>query len=746
MREINCHIPITVRITGQLSDAQLDALGEKIAVAVKARIAAAERLIAERRGGYARKHEIARGAWKPSQVDPSRSSYEIASYQGPPKTRVEIQGRRRLGHVLGEGEFVPKDEGGGDLLFYRLWGAWQTEDTLESFGQRLIDAWIPWRFGPLAPEDRHKITDYLFRTVLERYERGGVGAPGYDYAIVLSKVRWQEAIELSGEPRRAAELAQVRKEFAAKPGERPDFTKATVAQRLILIEERVRLFWTGNKDEEEIIEILKSTPPEQAAELSRRLSTDRLGDETYFAALDRVVDLGNNLELHTELTKLHLRGLGSEKGLKAILEQALTLPWHDVMGLGHDVPVTFSVTAGAGGAIVIKYNASSYLFNTDMPFQQELDALPFSIKVGGKAFDGDQLFKVHDWDEGKFVIVRARDLLAYQNIGIRNWLGHVATVASLAIPVGAATTTVGKIALFAIEKAIPLLILAVRENRLSLVKSFPKWGPRMIFFADVAELAIGVYGLVSFARSGVKFFNAWREARFARKLWEAAESVDEAEKAAVRIENEADKILNAVDEFKQAEAAAGHAKPAGPPLELPAGAPAPRTAAAGAGAPTRAAVRARAPKGVSEETISMLQRNPELLEALEQNPRAAKALTLCKSPCIPEFASKEQVRRIERMLEQAEAKGVKVSQKDLRSVLHEARDRAELDQKIDGLRTALQSKAEQLEAIAASKAYEKLFQGLGKKWTKAQRARTSRLSSITPRKARSILARKRSTS
>jgi hypothetical protein len=490
-----------------------------------------------------------------------------------------------------------------------------------------------------------------------------------------------------------------------------------------LLEERIRLFWTGNKDEQEILDILKSSPDNQAAELSRRLSTDRIGEETFFAALDRVVDLGNNLELHIELTKLHLRGLGHAEGLKAILDEAPTLPWHDVMGFGHDVPVTFSVMAGAGGKIVIKYHRSASLYGTDMPFQNELDALPFGIKVGGMAFDPEQLFKVHDWDEGKVVIVRARDLLAFQHIGIRNWLGHVATVASLAIPVGAAATTAGKIALFAVERAIPLLVLAVRENRLSLMKWFPTWGPRMIFFADVAELAIGVYGLANFARSGVKFFNAWRDARFARKLWEAAESVDEAEKAAVRIENEADKVLKAVDEFKQAEAAATHAKPTGGhPVELPAGPRAPKSVAA-AGADARAAIRRRAPKGISEETISMLERNPELLEALEKNPRAARALTLCKSPCIPEFASAEQLARIERLLKEAEAKGVNINQTELRNFLRGARDRAELTRAIGKVEAGVHNAAELRGALESSRAYWRLLQGVGSRVTKAQKAR-----------------------
>ena len=730
MREINCYIPIKLCITGRLSDAQLNELGESLVRTLTARIAAAERLIAEQRGSYTpiHTHEITRGIWIPTQVDASSGYYEIASYKGPPKTKVSIKRRCRTGHLLGQGELVPKDEMGGDLLYYRIWGAWKQSDTgIESFAERLVNAWIPWRFGSLAPEDRHKVADFLFRTLLGKLEGGGVGEAGCDYAIVLSKDAYNKAVELSGEPKREAELRRVRQEFAAKPVERPDFTKATVSQRLILLEERIRLFWTGNKDEQGILDILKSTPDEQAAELSRRLSSDHLGDEIFFAALDRVVDLGNNLELHVELTKLHLRGLGSEKGVTAILENSLTLPWHDVMGLGFDVPVTFSVITGAGGKIVIKYHASVSLYGTGMPFQEELDALPFSMKIGGKAFDGDQLFKIHDWDEGKFVVVRARDLLAYQNIGIRNWLGHVATIASFAIPGGAATTTAGKAALFAIERAIPLLVMAVRENRLTLMKWNPVWASRMIFFADVAELAIGVYGLASFARSGVKFFNAWRDARFARKLWATAENVDEAEKAAVRIENEADKILNAVDEFKQAEAAVGHGKPASPTVELPTGPPTPKSVATGVSTEARASIRKRAPKGISEQTLAMLEKNPELLGALERNPRAAQALTLCRSPCIPEFASPEQVARIERVLMEAQAKGIKIGEMELKIFLHEAQDSTQLSKAIGKVEVSVRNAVELRGALSSSKAYWRLFQGLGQRVSTAQKARIMKI-------------------
>ncbi|WP_321949218.1 eCIS core domain-containing protein [Paraburkholderia sp. J10-1] len=482
----------------------------------------------------------------------------------------------RTGHTSGQGELVPEDEKGGNVdLYYRIWGTWRRGDAdLKMFAERVVNAWIPWRFGPLAAEDRHKVSDFLFQTALSKIGRG-VGMDGCDYAIALTRSALDKAVELSGENQRSAEVRRERKALAEGQGAMPKTEDLSVSQRLVLLEQRIDMYWTSNQDEEAILDILRHTPDDQAADLSRRLSTDRHGDETYFAALDRVVDLGNNLELHEELTKLHLRGLGKEKGVSAILDNAPVLPWHDVMGFGADTPVTFSLTAASAGKIVVKCHVGTALFGSDMPFKGEIDALPGEMRIGGKAYDADQLFKVHDWDEGKFVVVRARDLLAYQHIGVRNWLGHMATVASFALPVGTAATAAGKVALFTIERALPLLILATRENRLSLLKWFPTWGPRMIYFADIAELAIGLYGVGSFARSGAKFFNAWREARFARKLWEAGQSVPEAESAATRIESAADKVLQAESEFRQAESAGTHVgapgadTPEGLPLKTP---------------------------------------------------------------------------------------------------------------------------------------------------------------------------------
>jgi hypothetical protein len=106
-------------------------------------------------------------------------------------------------------------------------------------------------------------------------------------------------------------------------------------------------------------------------------------------------------------------------------------------------------------------------------------------------------------------------------------------------------------------------------------------------------------------------------------------------------------------------------------------------------AAARAAMREKLPQGITNDTIEMLERNPELRDALIKNPRAARALTLCESPCIPEFASATQVASVERILADAEKRGVKVSQTELRNFLHTARNRTQLSAAIREVRDAV---------------------------------------------------------
>ena len=52
MRQVNCYIPIKLCITGRLSDAQLDELGDALVRAVAGRISFAERTIGAQSGRF----------------------------------------------------------------------------------------------------------------------------------------------------------------------------------------------------------------------------------------------------------------------------------------------------------------------------------------------------------------------------------------------------------------------------------------------------------------------------------------------------------------------------------------------------------------------------------------------------------------------------------------------------------------------------------------------------------------------
>lgn len=95
------------------------------------------------------------------------------------------------------------------------------------------------------------------------------------------------------------------------------------------------------------------------------------------------------------------------------------------------------------------------------------------------------------------------------------------------------------------------------------------------------------------------------------------------------------------------------------------------------------------PDGVSKETMKMLTGKPELLNALSKNPRAAKVLTLCKSPCFPEFATPSQLSRIEGLLTDAENRGLQIDKRRVKEYFHRPTDQADLTQAIDDFEEAM---------------------------------------------------------
>jgi hypothetical protein len=102
MQQINCYLPIKVRITGRLSDAQLDQLSETIVRALAARVSFAQRTIASHTGGHALRGdvELLREDYDPSRVDEATGTYSVPSYQSPREgkaRRVPVRGRSRRG-------------------------------------------------------------------------------------------------------------------------------------------------------------------------------------------------------------------------------------------------------------------------------------------------------------------------------------------------------------------------------------------------------------------------------------------------------------------------------------------------------------------------------------------------------------------------------------------------------------------------------------------------------------------------
>ena len=98
MQQINCYIPIKLRITGRLNDAQLDQLTETIVRAVAARISFAQRTIADHfsarlAGG---RQEVTREPYDSEHAGLGGSEYSIASYQVAGKrAKVPLKKRQK---------------------------------------------------------------------------------------------------------------------------------------------------------------------------------------------------------------------------------------------------------------------------------------------------------------------------------------------------------------------------------------------------------------------------------------------------------------------------------------------------------------------------------------------------------------------------------------------------------------------------------------------------------------------------
>ncbi len=374
------------------------------------------------------------------------------------------------------------------------------------------------RFDPASAEGRHLLAHELVHTIQQ-----GTG-------ISRWVARRPEAADASGQP--------------AVP----------LDERIRRIKELVQNVWTGPGDEAEILRLLESTPAGQAQELVRRVDSEQIDGKLLRQALDDSIDGDNNLRLHEVMSNLRIAAQGAESVLGG-LANAPVLPWHDVMGFFEDNAVFF-VRPGPEGKVRIKYPVR-VLASTQ--FGGEVDALDPKHFIGGYDYDPNQLVKIHDYDNDRFVNVLAGELLGYQHLGVRNFLNRTATIATLATPLGAARTAAGRAALIAMERVLPAVTLLVEENRRNLVRWFPNWGPRIIRVIDDIQWIAAAFGLGQLLRSGWRLVGELRELRAVRRTLDAAQTEEQALRVASQVEQRADDLIEQAEQAKRAEDAAGGA-------------------------------------------------------------------------------------------------------------------------------------------------------------------------------------------
>src|SRR5262249_41731063 len=303
--------------------------------------------------------------------------------------------------------------------------------------------------------------------VLER-DRRSTFAPGPTVYTDYEEIAIVQAIQAGW--RKIAEL------------ERTTLIRATVDQRVEMLAQLVEAYWTGGAEEETIIKILDTTPSSDAPALVGHLEAPIKTGKSLIEELDRVVDFGNNLDLHARISSLRLRAIPAPQGIEA-LRTAPILPWHDVMGFFEDSATFHFWLTDQGKVRICYYRGTALLSSTN--FASEIQQLPQDLFNNGYDYEPSQTLIIHDYDRGRYTPVMARDLLGYRNQGVRNFLAHSTEVASLALPGGAAKTIVGKVAMVTLERVLPALAILVDENRLNIVKWFPTWGPKMLYFHDL---------------------------------------------------------------------------------------------------------------------------------------------------------------------------------------------------------------------------------------------------------------------
>jgi hypothetical protein len=362
------------------------------------------------------------------------------------------------------------------------------------------------------------------------------------------------------------------------------------------------------------------------------------------------------------ILKARAQEIAPEKFVEAE-NKAMVIPFSSV-GFTKVGPASLTVKRLENGKISVK---------THMKVEHWRDAkrLPtkgFAYGLESIELDPDEVVGLHLYDEGgKVIYVPALYLLQLGNqedTKVLTMAGEaLATGATLGLGGGtvageqAAAGTWARRASIAARwahradrtaMAFGAASILINDHRGLIIKHFGKNGEEFLRYWGTVERVVAIYGM---ARGAVALGQTVNALRTSYQNWRAMRG---------QVKNLATEEQNALDDIaRQAESSIKELEDA-----------------------QRSAVAA-APKGVNEETSEMLANKPELRDALAKNPRAANALTLCKSPCIPEFASAPQVSRIEKLLADAERRGLQLDESRLKEYFHGAANETELSHAID---------------------------------------------------------------
>lgn len=384
------------------------------------------------------------------------------------------------------------------------------------------------------------------------------------------------------------------------------------------------------------------------------------------------------------------------------------------------------------GKVWVNYPTRVLFMDT---FKEELRTPIYQAFLSeGLQLNPNEIVGIKDYERGGHVnYLPALALIDYSNQAKQSTLGKIVEVSVFAATMGLgggaaaggralageATAVArwgtrlvkGARALDRVADFIGIAHFVIDENRDWIISKFGKDGKWLVQLSDKANSIAGIYGIGRLS-SGVGYALVKEMRAASRAVRTQTKGLTEIEaKVMQRLDEETDAMLKQLDEeaskavgtAKQAEA---HTTPnvAKPTRHQP---PDSGKIPTQIPTPTKGGTPHVDPaSGINDDTRRFFESKAgkQLKEALDSSPHATQALKACHSLCYPKFANSKQVKRIEKILAEAEKSGMQIDYSRLQQRLHDPaiKNAQDLDKAIDSLKNAFENQ-KQLGADIASK-------------------------------------------